>query len=146
MPSESVLKSDIFYTIPSQFNRIHAIHRPTVSILAPVVAAAAAAAANSNANPTSSSTNNMDQPQQQPQRPPTAPIPHHPNDGPPPMLGNGDEMPGDIRAFFEHPLVNGEDNQAPALALLHEYQNLPAIDHTDNKIRDKYDTFSDILR
>ena len=55
-----------------------------------------------------------------------------------------DEMPGDLKAFFGHPLVN--DKASSALALLHEYQNLPAIDHSDNKIRDKYDAFNDMLR
>ena len=52
-------------------------------------------------------------------------------------------MPGDLKAFFGHPLV---DDKASSLALLHEYQNLPAIDHSDNKIRDKYDSFNDMLR
>ncbi len=65
--------------------------------------------------------------------------------------GNG-EVPQDIRAFFGHPLtaatasVNGtEDNSASALALLHEYQNLPAIDKSDIKIGDRYE-IADILR
>ena len=54
-------------------------------------------------------------------------------------------MPQDIRAFFGHPL-NGDDTQASALALLHEYQNLPAIDKNDIKIGDKYGSLIDILR
>ena len=65
--------------------------------------------------------------------------------------GNG-EVPQDIRAFFGHPLtaatvsVNGtDDNSASALALLHEYQNLPAIDKSDIKIGDRYE-IADILR
>jgi len=63
-----------------------------------------------------------------------------------------DEVPQDLRAFFGHPLtvatasVNGpDDTSASALALLHEYQNLPAIDKSDVKIGDRYE-IADILR
>ena len=64
------------------------------------------------------------------------------------------EVPEDISAFFGHPLTaassaltgdNG-DNQASALALLHEYQNLPAIDRSDMKIGDKFQSLNDLLR
>ena len=60
--------------------------------------------------------------------------------------GSRDEVPGDIRAFYGHPLANGEDTNASALALLHEYQNLPAIDRSDQKVGDKFDGLSEILR
>ena len=58
---------------------------------------------------------------------------------------DSDEMPQDIRAFFGHPL-NGDDTHPSALALLHEFQNLPAIDKNDIKIGDKYGSLIDILR
>lgn len=51
--------------------------------------------------------------------------------------------------MFKSPVMcySGEDTQASALALLHEYQNLPAIDRSDFKIGDKYDGgMHDILR
>ncbi|CAH1773310.1 unnamed protein product [Owenia fusiformis] len=57
-----------------------------------------------------------------------------------------EEVPQDLKAFFGHPLtaattaING-DEHASALALLHEYHNLPAIDRSDIKIRDKYQDF-----
>ena len=54
---------------------------------------------------------------------------------------HGEEMPQDIHAFFGHPL-HGDDTQA----LLHEYQNLPAIDKNYIKIGDKFGPFIDILR
>ncbi|ELU04641.1 hypothetical protein CAPTEDRAFT_198091 [Capitella teleta] len=55
------------------------------------------------------------------------------------------EMPHDIHAFFGHPL-NSDDTQASAIALLHEYQNLPAIDKSNLKIGEKYGSFFDILK
>ena len=63
-----------------------------------------------------------------------------------------DEVPEDIRAFFGHPLtaatsaLEGGETQASALALLHEYQNLPAIDRADLRIGDRYESIQDILR
>ena len=64
-----------------------------------------------------------------------------------------DEVPEDIRAFFGHPLTavssdteGGEGSQASAMALLHEYQNLPAIDKVDLKIGERYESIHDILR
>ncbi|XP_013417111.1 grainyhead-like protein 1 homolog isoform X2 [Lingula anatina] len=62
-----------------------------------------------------------------------------------------DEIPADIRAFFGHPLtaattaIDGEDAHASALALLHEYHNLPAIDRGDLKVGDKYESIQDLL-
>jgi len=56
-----------------------------------------------------------------------------------------DGPPDDIQAFFGHPLtaattaINGEDTNASAAALLHEYINLPAIDKSEGKIDDKLD-------
>ena len=64
-----------------------------------------------------------------------------------------DEVPDDIHAFFGHPLTGvsdgivGEDTEhASALAILHEYQNLPAIDRTDTKAGEKLDTLADLLK
>jgi len=65
-----------------------------------------------------------------------------------------DEVPEDIRAFFVHPLtaatsaLDGEDEEshASALALLHEYQNLPSLDRTDLKMGERHETLGDILR
>ncbi|KAL5016848.1 hypothetical protein ScPMuIL_006437 [Solemya velum] len=60
--------------------------------------------------------------------------------------------PDDIRAFFGHPLtaattaINGEDTQASAVALLHEYINLPAIDKSGLKIGDNINSIYDIIR
>ena len=48
-----------------------------------------------------------------------------------------DEVPGDVNAFYGHPLVNG---QAPDLALLHEFRNQPVIDLSDTKAREKEDS------
>lgn len=40
-----------------------------------------------------------------------------------------DEVPQDLKAFFGHPLnCSYDSNHSDALALLHEYKNLPAID------------------
>ena len=67
-------------------------------------------------------------------------------------MGRREEIPEDIRAFFGHPLtaatsaIDGDDAHASALALLHEYQNLPAIDRSDMKIGDKFGSLNDILR
>ena len=60
--------------------------------------------------------------------------------------GSRDEVPGDIRAFYGHPLANGEDTNSSALALLHEFQNLPAIDRSDQKVGDKFQGLSEMLR
>ena len=63
-----------------------------------------------------------------------------------------DEVPDDIHAFFGHPLtgvsdgIAEEDSSASALAILHEYQNLPAIDRTDIKVGDRLDTIADLLK
>ncbi|KAK3606177.1 hypothetical protein CHS0354_010815 [Potamilus streckersoni] len=60
--------------------------------------------------------------------------------------------PDDIRAFFGHPLtaattaINGEDTNASAVALLHEYINLPALDKSGMKIGDKFHSIYDIMR
>ena len=65
--------------------------------------------------------------------------------------GGCDEVPDDIHAFFGHPLssdgIGGEGKEhASALAILHEYQNLPAIDRTYAKIGDKVDSLADLLK
>lgn len=63
-----------------------------------------------------------------------------------------DGPPDDIRAFYGHPLtaataaVNDDDTHASAVALLHEYINLPAIDKSGLKIGDKINSIYDILR
>lgn len=43
-----------------------------------------------------------------------------------------DEVPKDINAFFGHPLNAGFQNNDGAIALLHEYKSLPAIDKTED--------------
>ena len=55
------------------------------------------------------------------------------------------EVPGDIKAFFVHPLINGEDVGESALALLHEYQNLPSLDKTDLRIGERL-TIHDLFK
>ena len=64
--------------------------------------------------------------------------------------GGRDEVPDDIHAFFGHPLssdgIVGEDTDHSALAILHEYQSLPAIDRTDTKVGDKLDSLADLLK
>ena len=60
------------------------------------------------------------------------------------------EVPQDIRGFMIHPLMaaesaSSENHNASALALLHEYQNLPTIDKGDMKIQDKYGPLVDTL-
>ena len=62
-----------------------------------------------------------------------------------------DGPPDDIRAFFGHPLtaattINEEDRHASAVALLHEYINLPALDKSGMKIGDKINSIYDIMR
>ncbi|KAL4236676.1 Grainyhead-like protein 2 [Mactra antiquata] len=63
-----------------------------------------------------------------------------------------DGPPDDIRAFYGHPLtaatasVNAEDTHASAVALLHEYINLPALDRSGMKIGDKINSIYDIMR
>ncbi|XP_052266971.1 uncharacterized protein LOC127868873 isoform X2 [Dreissena polymorpha] len=60
--------------------------------------------------------------------------------------------PDDIRAFYGHPLAaatassNVADTHASAVALLHEYINLPALDKSGKKIGDKITSAYDILR
>ena len=51
-----------------------------------------------------------------------------------------DEVPGDLNAFYGHPLVNGH---APDLALLHEFRNQPVIDVNESKAREKDDVIAD---
>ncbi|GFO13318.1 hypothetical protein PoB_003982300 [Plakobranchus ocellatus] len=61
--------------------------------------------------------------------------------------------PDDVGAFFGHPLtratsaLNGDevDTNASAVALLHEYINLPAIHTEDLKVGDKLNGFLDII-
>ncbi|XP_059157789.1 uncharacterized protein LOC131942094 isoform X2 [Physella acuta] len=55
-----------------------------------------------------------------------------------------DSPPDDVGAFFGHPLTKATnaligdlDNNASAVALLHEYINLPSIDRDDLKVGDK---------
>lgn len=63
-----------------------------------------------------------------------------------------DGPPDDIRAFYGHPLtaataaVNEDDTHASAVALLHEYINLPALDKSGLKIGDKINSIYDIMR
>ena len=63
-----------------------------------------------------------------------------------------DGPPDDIRGFFGHPLaaattsVNGEDTQASAAALLHEYINLPALDKSGLKIGEKLHLLQELIR
>lgn len=63
-----------------------------------------------------------------------------------------DGPPDDIRAFYGHPLTaatasaNDADTHASAVALLHEYINLPALDRSGMKIGDKINSIYDIMR
>ena len=63
-----------------------------------------------------------------------------------------DGPPDDIRGFFGHPLTaattafNGEDSNASAKALLHEYINLPSLDKSGMKIGETVSSIYDILR
>ncbi|KAK3089720.1 hypothetical protein FSP39_005877 [Pinctada imbricata] len=74
------------------------------------------------------------------------------NSGSPKSRGINDGPPDDIRAFFGHPLtaaataINGEDTNASAAALLHEYINLPSLDKSGMKIGDTLSSIYDILR
>ncbi|XP_064606522.1 protein grainyhead-like isoform X2 [Liolophura sinensis] len=70
---------------------------------------------------------------------------------PPTGTPSEDGPPDDVRAFFGHPLtaattaINGDDTHIHGLALLHEYQNLPAMDRSGMKIGDKFQTLQDIF-
>ena len=61
-----------------------------------------------------------------------------------------DGPPDDKEAFFGHPLtratiaINGEDQEAQAEALLHEYMNLQAMDKEGGKIGDRLASIIDI--
>lgn len=63
-----------------------------------------------------------------------------------------DGPPDDIRAFYGHPLtaataaIDQDDTHASAVALLHEYINLPALDRSGLKIGDKINSIYDIMR
>lgn len=63
-----------------------------------------------------------------------------------------DGPPDDVGAFFGHPLtratiaINGEDQEAQAQALFHEYLNLQAIDRDGVKIADRLATILDTIR
>ncbi|XP_070194105.1 AF4/FMR2 family member lilli-like [Littorina saxatilis] len=67
--------------------------------------------------------------------------------------GHGlDGPPDDKEAFFGHPLtratnaINGEDQEAQAEALLHEYMNLQAMDKEGGKIGDRVSFLMESLR
>ena len=61
-----------------------------------------------------------------------------------------DGPPDDKEAFFGHPLtratiaINGEDQEAQAEALLHEYMNLQAMDKEGGKIGDRLASIIDM--
>jgi len=62
-----------------------------------------------------------------------------------------DGPPDDISAFYGHPLTAAtasvdDDTHASAVALLHEYINLPALDRSGMKIGDKINSIYDIMR
>lgn len=43
-----------------------------------------------------------------------------------------EEVPQDIKAYFGHPLNSSVNQDNGALALLHEYHSLPAIEKSDS--------------
>ena len=54
-----------------------------------------------------------------------------PTTAPPAAAAVDNEVPQDLKAFFGHPLnssLHSNDSSSGALALLHEYKSLPAID------------------
>ncbi|XP_052777323.1 uncharacterized protein LOC128214740 isoform X2 [Mya arenaria] len=62
-----------------------------------------------------------------------------------------DGPPDDIRGFYGHPLTVAtaavdDDTQASAVALLHEYINLPALDRSGMKIGETINSIYDIMR
>ena len=67
------------------------------------------------------------------------------------VSSTADGPPDDIRAFYGHPLTAAtsavsDDNNASAVALLHEYINLPALDKSGMKIGDKISSIYDIMK
>lgn len=63
-----------------------------------------------------------------------------------------DGPPDDIQGFIDHPLtaaataIIGDDQNVSALALAHEYYNLPVIDKNDLKIEDKMNSMYDVVK
>ena len=62
---------------------------------------------------------------------------------------NAEEVPQNLKAFFSHPLtIDSEpnvDHQKSALALLHEYQHLPALDKSSSDNERQDDTAKSIV-
>lgn len=56
------------------------------------------------------------------------------------VVPNDHEVPQDLKAFFGHPLNSSFDKTDGALALLHEYECLPAIERNGGSTDDSNQT------